>query len=152
MEVALEDSALGSLTWDQDCWRFRFPLPGGRECRGSLLAPVTRSLPVGPPPPDDQLAAARRWVTWFRVNEVTVRRLLADRMFAGWRSGWYDPELDRTQTPEGFSRKLRLLAVDVRSDGRADLLFSDGGLFGGHSIEVLLATDGSIEGDPALFG
>lgn len=152
MEVAMEDPVLGPLTWDQDRWRFRLPLPGGRECRGSLLAPVTRALPAGPPPPADQLAAARRWVAWFRGNEIAARRRLADRMFAGWRSGWYDPEIDRTRTVEGFSRKLRLLAVDVQTDGRADLLYSDGGLFGRHSIEVLLAVDGSIDSDPSLFG
>lgn len=151
MEVALEDPVLGALAWDQDCWRFRFPLPGG-ECRGSLSAEVTRSLPAGPRPPDAQLAAARQWVAWFRANEVAARRRLADRMFPGWQSGWYDPEIDRTRTPAGFSRKLRLVSVQVRSDGRADLLYADGGLFGGHSIEVLLAADGSIDGTPSLFG
>jgi hypothetical protein len=151
-EVALEDLVLGSLSWDRDCWRFRLRLPGGRECRGSLPAPVTKSLPAGPPPPEEQLVAARRWAAWLRDNEVAARRRLAERMFPGWRSGWYDPEIDRTRTPTGFGRKLRLLAVDVRSDGRADLTYSDGGLFGGHGIAVLLDEDGGIEGEPYLFG
>jgi hypothetical protein len=61
-------------------------------------------------------------------------------MFDGWWDQWYDPEIDWTQTRLGFQRKINLSGINFYWDEQwVSVVYDDGGLFGGHGIE--LATD-----------
>jgi hypothetical protein len=74
-------------------------------------------------------------------------------MFDGWRSGWYDPEIDRTRTRLGFQRKISLAGINFYWDERwVSVVYNDGGLFGGHGIELATDHAGKIDGKPMMFG
>lgn len=146
--VSFEDSDLGQLTWDSLGWRFTFPLARGRRGRGTIIA----SAPV-PRPKAECLASVRDYVRWFRRNDVTLRAYVADKMFDGWRAGWYDPEIDRTRTRLGFRRKIHLSGISFYWDeGWVSVVYADGGLFGGHGIAVDTDLAGKITGEPSMFG
>jgi hypothetical protein len=146
---SFRDRRLGKLTWVTHGWRFAFRLASGRETRGTVDA----SAPT-PRPGEDWLAGVYRGVRWVQANDTAMRARLADEFFAGWKANWYDPEIDRTRTKRGFQRKLRLAGVNFYSDdgGRAELVYADGGLFGGHAIDVWVTLDGQLDGEPMLVG
>jgi hypothetical protein len=74
-------------------------------------------------------------------------------MFDGWRSGWYDPEIDRTKTRLGFQRKVSLAGTNFYWDQPwVSVVYSDGGLFGSHGIELATDYRGKIDGEPMMFG
>jgi hypothetical protein len=78
---------------------------------------------------------------------------IATKMFAGWQSGWYDPEIDHTKTKLGFQRKLNLAGINFYwAEQWVSLVYNDGGLFGGHGIELATKLNGKIDGDPTMFG
>jgi hypothetical protein len=99
------------------------------------------------------LVAVRDYVRWFRRNDQALRGHIADKMFAGWRRGWYDPDIDRTRTQRGFQRKLSLSGINFYWDEPwVSVVYNDGGLFGGHGIELATDYAGKIDGEPMMFG
>jgi hypothetical protein len=147
-EASFKDSALGKLTWGANGWKFAFPLSRGHQGRGTIMA----SSPE-PRPAAECLVAVRAYVRWFRRNDAALRAHIADKMFDGWRSGWYDPEIDRTQTRLGFQRKVSLSGINFYWDEPwVSVVYSDGGLFGGHGIELATDYAGKVDGEPMMFG
>jgi hypothetical protein len=99
------------------------------------------------------MEALRKYIEWFRRNDIAVRAHIAEKMFDGWRSGWYDPEIDRTATQRGFQRKVNLAGINYYWDEQwVSLVYNDGGLFGGHGIELATDLAGKIDGEPMMFG
>jgi hypothetical protein len=146
--ASFKDPALGKLTWGANGWQFTFPLARGRRGRGTIITSSPESRPDA-----ECLAAVRAYVRWFRRNDAVLRAHIADEMFDGWRSGWYDPEIDRTRTRLGFQRKVSLAGVNFYWDERwVSVVYNDGGLFGGHGIEVATDYAGKIDGKPMMFG
>ena len=138
---------LGRLEWGQNGWEFTFPLRGGRG-RGTLIADSPQ-----PRPDTAFLDAVREYVHWFRRNDLALRAFITRKMFRGWRSGWYDPEIDRTRTQLGFQRKLNLSGINFYwDDPWVSVVYNDGNLFGGHGIELATDYAGKIDGDPMMFG
>ena len=138
---------LGRLEWGQNGWRFTFPLRGGRG-RGTLIADSSRPRPSG-----EFVEAVRKYIRWFQRNDVALRAHVAKKMFAMWWRNWYDPEIDRTQTQLGFQRKINLSGINFHwGDPFVSVVYNDGGLFGGHGIELATDYAGKIDGDPQMFG
>lgn len=147
-KASFRDAVLGKLTWDTNGWRFTFALPRGRSGRGTIIADTPDPLP-----PTKCLESLQKYIAWFRRNDTALRAHIAKKMFAGWRSGWYDPEIDHTTTPFGFQRKIRLAGINFYWDERwVSLVYNDGELFGGHGIELATNLAGKIDGDPMMFG
>jgi len=148
VEASFTDPALGKLSWGTNGWKFTFPLTRGRQGRGWIIA----SAPE-PRPSVECLETVRKYIRWFSHHDPALRAHVADRMFDGWRQGWYDPEIDRTQTRLGFQRKITLSGINFYWDERwVSLVYGDGGLFGGHGIELATDLSGKIDGEPMMFG
>jgi hypothetical protein len=146
---SFRDKHLGKLTWGANGWRFVFRLASGRETSGTVIA----NAPA-PKPGAAWLADVCRGARWVAANDAALRARLAEQFFDGWRANWYDPEIDRTRTRRGFQRKLRLSGVNFYPEdgGRAELVYADGGLYGGHAIDVWITLDGQLDGEPMLVG
>lgn len=147
-KASFRDPVLGKLTWGTNGWKFTFALPRGRQGRGTVIADSPEPLPSL-----ECLETVRRYVEWFRRNDATLRAHITERMFPGWQSGWYDPEIDTTTTQLGFQRKVNLSGINFYwDDQRASVVYNDGGLFGGHGIELATDFSGKITGEPMMFG
>jgi hypothetical protein len=147
-KASFRDPSLGKLTWGSNGWKFTFALRRGRPGRGTIIA----SAPA-PPPSAECLEALRKYLAWFRRHDTALRAHIAKKLFAGWRSGWYDPEIDRTRTRLGFQGKINLAGINFYWDERwVSVVYNDGGLFGGHGIELATDLAGKIDGDPVMFG
>jgi hypothetical protein len=147
-KASFTDRALGKLTWGTNGWGFTFTLATGREGRGTIIA----SAP-DPRPTAECLTAVRDYIRWFRRNDSTLRARIADAMFAGWRKAWYDPEIDRTKTRLGFQRKINIAGINFYWGERwVSVVYNDGGLYGGHGIELATDWAGAIDGAPTMFG
>lgn len=144
----IEDAVLGKLTWGGSGWDFTFPLDRGRQGRGSIMVAFPDQGPTA-----ENVSAVCSYIGWFRRQEGALRAHIAEKMFDGWRSGWYDSEIDRTHTRLGFQRKLSLSGILFYCDeGWVCLVYNDGNLFGGHGISFSTNWAGEIDGDPMLFG
>jgi hypothetical protein len=147
-EASFKDPALGKLTWGSNGWEFTFPLTPSRKARGTIIASSPESRPA-----PECLAAVRDYIRWFRRSDAALRAHIASKMFDGWRSGWYDPEIDRTLTRLGFQRKVNLSGINFYWDEPwVSVVYNDGGLFGGHGIELATDYAGNIDGEPMMFG
>jgi hypothetical protein len=147
-EASFKDPTLGRLTWGANGWEFTFPLTRGRQGRGTIIASSAESRPAA-----ECLAAVRAYVRWFRRKDATLRAHIAAKMFDGWRSGWYDPEIDQTRTRLGFQRKVTLSGINFYwGEPWVSIVYNDGGLFGGHGIELATNYAGKIDGAPKMFG
>jgi hypothetical protein len=145
---SFRDSVLGKLTWGTNGWEFAFSLPRHRPGRGTIIANAR-----DPRPAAKCLQTVRKYIGWFRRNDATLRAHLANKMFRGWRSNWYDPEIDHTTTRLGFQRKLNLSGINFYWDEQwVSVVYNDGGLFGGHGIELVTDLAGKINGEPMMFG
>jgi len=147
-KASFRDPALGKLTWGTNGWGFTFTLPRSRSGRGTIIAGAP-----DPPPSAECLESLRKYVAWFRRNDTALRANITKKMFAGWWSGWYDPEIDHTTTKLGFQRKINLAGINFYWDEQwVSLIYNDGGLFGGHGIELATDLTGKTNGDPMMFG
>ncbi len=106
-----------------------------------------------PRPSAECLEAVRAYIRWFRRNDAALRAHVTRKLFRGWRSAWYDPEIDRTVTRLGFQRKLNLSGINFYWDEDwVSVVYNDGGLFGGHGIELSTDLRGKVTDKPTLFG
>lgn len=146
--ATFRDPGLGQLTWAATGWRFSFALTRRRSGRATIIAQAPE-----PKPAANCLAAVSRYVRWFRRNDSALRSHITKAMYRGWRSNWYDPKEDSTCTPVGFQRKLNLAGINFYwDDDWVSVVYNDGGLFGGHGIELSTDLDGKITGKPSMFG
>ncbi|QEL16638.1 hypothetical protein [Limnoglobus roseus] len=148
VKASFQHATLGKLTRGTSGWDFTFPLARGRLGQGTIC-----TVAPGPRPPAESLEALQGYLAWFRRNETRLRGHIANKMFAGWRSGWYDPEIDHTTTALGFQRKIGLAGINFYWDERwVSLVYNDGGLFGGHAITLSTDLVGKIDRGPTMFG
>jgi hypothetical protein len=144
----VDDSVLGKLKWGTNGWQFSFALPRGRTGRGTIIADAPDPTASG-----ECLQSVRKYVAWFQRNDTALRAYITDKMFDGWWSGWYDPEIDNTTTRLGFQRKINLAGINFYWEERwVSVVYNDGGLFGGHGIELATDFAGKIKDDPMMFG
>jgi hypothetical protein len=146
--TSFRDPVLGKLTWGTNGWKFTFTLTRRLLGRGTIMADAPE-----PRPSAECLQAVRKYVRWFRRNDATLRAHITKRMFRGWRNSWYDPEIDHTTTRLGFQRKVNLGGINFYWDEQwVSVVYKDGGLFGGHGIELSTTWAGKIKSDPMMFG
>jgi hypothetical protein len=149
MHDPFDDPVLGRVEWNAErrCWHFDAgPVDG-------------RPIPATYDPADDRLPPAqhgwdgvRACVQWVRANEPAVRAYMTERLFKGWREGWYDEEIDDLTSPEEFRDKLRLSGINFYDDQEGRLIYEDGGLFGGHGFSLRVNAAGQFVAGPDMFG
>jgi hypothetical protein len=145
---SINTPTLGKLTWGANGWKFAFPLARGGQGKGTIIAESPEPYPTA-----DCLEAVHKYVRWFRRQDVALRSNIADKMFKGWQTGWYDPEIDHTRTRLGFQRKLHLGGINFYWDEQwVSIVYNEGDLFGGHGIELSTDFTGKIDGEPTMFG
>jgi hypothetical protein len=143
-----DDEVMGRVTFDEGHkeWQFVVTIAGSevsgtinpKDCRLHL---EEQGL--------DEISVCVRCV---RDNEPHIRQYIADEMFEGWWSNWYDDEIDTVTTREGFREAIALSGISVLEDRRASLCYNDGGLFGGHAIVLSVGADGVFDSPPSLWG
>jgi hypothetical protein len=140
---------LSTLTFD----------PARRAWRGEVALASGRTVPLAICVDEPAFAHDPEWVrtlvrrvNWVCVNEPSLRGSVADRMYDGWRSDWYDEEIDTVNSKPQFVDSLRLDGINVYEDPFPELIYHDGNLFGGHAVVVSVADDGALRWDPTLFG
>ena len=82
-------------------------------------------LPVGP-------MGMYRWIVYF-LKEWNVK---CDHVYGFNMDEWADEEGEAHITEEEFYSLLVPEGIDMRSTGRYIVYYTDGGAFGGHSVEV----------------
>jgi hypothetical protein len=136
--------------WDADHgeWQFTVTLPTGYTVRGGIT-PEDSRLPLEV----QGLAEIRDCVYWIRSNESSIRAFIADKMFEGWKTGWYDEEIDEVMTIDGFQEAVSLSRVSILEDRVATLYYNDAGLFGGHTIVLSVSgRDEHFIDEPQIWG
>ena len=144
-----DDPVLGhvSLSREERRWCFEvgelreWPVPGA-------YYPEHYRLPADDPTWD----MIRVCMAWVRSNESKARAFMTEKLFAGWMSGWFDEEIDEVRTPEAFGETLTLSGVHFYEDGKARLIYDDGGLFGGHGFCIEVNPSGEFVAGPEMFG
>ncbi|MCC6876999.1 MAG: DUF2262 domain-containing protein, partial [Sandaracinaceae bacterium] len=127
----LDDPELGRLSFDP---RLRWYT---QRREGGLCVQV---WPADAREPDAVLSRARPVVRFVEAQRESLRCAVADRMWALWDGDWRQPEEEHIDRA-AFEQCLTLDAVTVDADGDEGsftLFFVDGGLFGGHGIEVFV--------------
>ena len=76
-----------------------------------------------------------------RSHEAAVRTTVAGQMTEA-HNDYCDPEDEVTE--HQFAERLRLNSALFESAGTVELIYADGGLFGGHWIIVPIAADGTV--------
>ncbi len=144
-----DDLVLGRVTWNgqHNEWRFTLTLSDGRAVNGAVV-PEGNRLPLH----RQGLGEIRDCVHWVRDNERAIRQYIADQMFPGWLSGWYDEEIDQIATKEEFREAITLAGISVLEDRRATLCYDDANLFGGHAIVLSVGADGRFDCPPSIWG
>lgn len=149
MYEPFEDPVLGRVTWNTErkCWDFDAGPVAGRPIPASY-DPADIRLP----PAEQGWDGVRACVRWVRANEPAARAYMTERLFRGWREGWYDEDIDDVTTPEGFREKLELSGINFYDDQEARLIYDDGGLFGGHGFSLQVNAAGEFVAGPDMFG
>lgn len=71
----------------------------------------------------------------FKAHDEEMRRFAAEKL-TSLANEWADEEGDAHITEEEFYSHIIPEGIDMRSNGRYIVYYTDGGAFGGHSIEV----------------
>jgi hypothetical protein len=95
------------------------------------------------------LPIARAGLTWFRANEPEARRQLALQMLE--RADDWRQEGDAEITEGTFAERVRLTHILLLANGETELRYSDGEMFGGHTIVVAVGAD-RVLGAAYLWG
>lgn len=143
-----DDDVLGRVRFHDghNEWEFTVPIRG-RDVRGKIVPPHPNA-----PLSDQGLDEIRSCVAWIRDNEPAIRDYITAQMFDGWRSAWYDKDIDTITTPEEFRDAISLPGFSVLEDRVATLFYDDGGLFGGHAIVLSVAPGGRFTQPPVIWG
>jgi hypothetical protein len=90
-----------------------------------------------------QIAVAQAAPAWERLlaTEPLIRAAVANQMTAA-HNDFCDPADEVTE--QQFAARLRLLSARFETSGSTELVYHDGGLFGGHHIIVPVAADASV--------
>jgi hypothetical protein len=99
------------------------------------------------------LAQGAAHYEWAVKNADKIVARIVDELLDVYNDDWSDEEQGGIGEIDAqtFVRYLSLSSIAVRTDGRADWYYTDGGLFGGHWIEVRLGANGDVK-DVGLAG
>ena len=144
MTRVVHDPMLGSFEWDDELryWRGGLVLPSGRWIQLDIT-PATDIHADHPDSPDVFVAAARV-VAWLREAEQQAYTAVSRDMVEVYNRHWSE---ESPITAEEFAKRIKLVSVNVPSDGKNFTLhFSDGQmeLFGGHGIQACFIADGQL--------
>ena len=136
-EKAVEDSVLGTLTWDNDLewWEGKQEITPGH----------TVSVFVSPNDEPSEIVLEQAWLAFVRVqrDEVFFRRAAADNLLALHNEEWNDGQPIDGDT---FAARMTMTQFASYYDGSAEISYADGDLFWGHTIIVSVNRDGSVQG------
>ncbi len=133
--------AFGRLTWDDktDWWSGAVEVKPGHRVEIGIIVE------------DDELAAvldnAQPALSHIQKHESDVRDAVATRLENDVREWNGDGPIGR----HSIANRIRLESIVFQPDGAAELEYSDGDLFWGHSISVQLDDSGSV-GDVSIEG
>lgn len=132
----IDHPQLGHLEYDEDLdlYSGTLSVDGGRA---ELFVHCFRAS--GEPPALGH--AARIAAAIERLTAEAKERAVVD-MLELKNGSWLDADEDAVSADE-FKRRMRLDGVVVYDTGRAEFSFTDGDLFWGHAIMLLLEADGS---------
>ena len=71
----------------------------------------------------------------FKAHDEEMRRFAAEKL-TSLANDWEDEEGNAHITEEEFYLHIIPEGIDMRSNGRYIVYYTDGGVFGGHSVEV----------------
>jgi hypothetical protein len=145
-----DDPFLGRVMWapgPRAAWEFSLTLPTGRVISGNITPSDGRKTLH-----EQGLEDIKSRIRGIVDNEAAIRARIAESMFPGWWQNWYDEEIDTVTAVEGFRDAIFLVGITVYEDGLPQLHYRDGGLFGGHAIEVTLTADGGFKYEPQIWG
>lgn len=127
MTEFLHDPKMGPLVWDNTCewWKGSVDLESGS----------TFTLYVHTPSGIDQsiTESARQVFAFMKDSETKVRRFAADNLLLTHNDNWSE---GKPITLEEFMIRLIPEAIEIFSDGDAEMSFGDDDMFWGHSVGV----------------
>ena len=132
-EQTVEDSALGTLTWDNDLewWEGKQEITPGHII----------SIFVSPndEPSATVLKQARQAFVRAQRDEVALRRAAADRLLALHNEEWNEgPPTDS----DAFINRMLVNEFAAYEDGSVEISYTAGDLFWGHTITVSVDKNG----------
>jgi hypothetical protein len=137
-----DDPVLGRFVWDAR----------GNEWQGELITPDGVRIAIAIDCDREAISLAdREAFVWLSSNERALRDQLAEQMLElaeDWRGGRDEEEPEITK--ESFAARVELIRASAHAGGFF-LDYRDGGMFGGHVIDVYVRPDGTMD-DPGLTG
>ncbi|MBW4618837.1 MAG: DUF2262 domain-containing protein [Cyanosarcina radialis HA8281-LM2] len=141
----VEYKGLGYFIWDDeyDWW----------SCEIEIFPGQIVGLSVDPEEPEEieesvVFELASRTLALIRASEINLRDRAAERLLETHNTSWNrDAPIDRQE----FIDRMTLEDITIYANGRANLSYDDGDLFGGHAIVINIDPNGSFE-NVSLFG
>lgn len=141
-EYQIEDEVLGYLVWDSELewWSSQIEVLSGQWIDVSISPEDTD--------PSIVFKRVRHTLCVILEVEVNLRRSTADKLLHLYNTTWND---GLAISQEEFMNRIALDAITFSPDGSADLYYSDGDLFWGHTIITTIDTNGCFK-DTMLAG
>lgn len=140
----IHDPHLGRLAYDRSLEIY------AGECPVGAVTCAIQLWPHRPRRPDEVIVLARAHVTWLGEHLPAVHRAVTDELWPLWVEAWRedDEPVDRA----AFDASITLAVISVEEDAAAELRlgFDEAGLFGGHSVDVVVRSGEVV--DVALSG
>lgn len=144
-----EDSQLGLLKWreEADEWEFLVNFIPDKEIK-FYYAPDTDKSRLEA----EDMEKLKSIIEYVRQHEIETRKKVGKKMFSFWMSDWADDE-DTVDNLEDFCETISLSGGRIYDDFSGELYYNDGDLFGGHTLQIYLDSEGVWDGEePTLWG
>lgn len=135
-EQTVEDEILGTLIWDSqlEWWEGRQEITPGQT--------ISVTVSADDVPLDTVLEQARQLFRRIQAAEPMFRRSTVDVLLDRYNSAWNEgPPI----SSDAFMSRMTITALSVYADGSAEIDYSDGDLFRGHTITLSVDKNGSAE-------
>ena len=142
--ISIQDDDFGQLVWDSELheWVGRAIFVDGVVVELRIETPAVREGDRFADEESGKTITGESRVGFARLREIEPAvRARAAEDWAGHYAEWNDG----TITPAGFHERLRLNAVRVLPDGRAEVYYEDGGMFNGNALIAHLGHDGAVK-------
>lgn len=141
-EYRIEDQVLGCLVWNSELewWSSQIEILSGQSINVSISPEDTD--------PSIVFQRVRHTMSAILEVEVNLRRTKADKLLNLYNTTWND---GLAINQEEFINRITLDAIAFSPDGSANLYYSDGDLFWGHTIITAIDTNGCFQ-DTMLTG
>ena len=135
-EQTVEDETLGTLIWDSqlEWWEGRQEITPGQT--------ISVTVSSDDAPLDIVLEQARQLFRRVQAAEPIFRRAAADALLDRYNSAWNE---GAPISSNAFMSRMAITALSVYADGGAEIDYSDGDLFLGHTITLSVDKSGSAE-------